>query len=438
MSAPALEKLDYAVVQQCMHCGMCLPSCPTWRMTQRERNSPRGRIALARAVADRRLEPDSDFAEEFSFCLGCLACQTACPADVQYAPIFEAARAEVQDRGLLSTPATRFYRWISLRVLFRHPRLLRLAGRLTYWTHFLRLDRVLHSSEAVSLFSPRWHRLLGMIPPVEKRFSHQQIRPVEVPAQPRWRVGLLTGCIQDLAFSRINRDTADVLLENGCTVVTPPEQPCCGSLHAHNGETRSAQELARRLLDLFPLDELDAVITNAGGCGNHLRHYADLLAGDVRYAERAREWDCKIRDIHEWLVALPFRPPTAALPAKRVAYHPSCHLHHGQRVRVQPGEILKSIPGLEVVPLTDATVCCGSAGIYSLTHPVESDQLMEDKVCHLLATGADCVATSNPGCDLQLRRGLAAAGGGKEITVTAPVSLLAEAYRREAGGSPKI
>ena len=419
--------MDYAVVQQCMHCGMCLPTCPTYRLTNRERHSPRGRIALMRAVADGELALEAPFAEEMDFCLGCLACQTACPAKVDYAQLFEVSRAANQ--AVVSRPLlVRFYRALTLGFLFRRPAVLRLFGRLLGWSQRTGLYDLCISSPLMQWIPAKWRRLLAMSPRVETKFSDELIAPVETPKEEtRYRVGLLTGCIQDIAYASINRDTVDVLLANACEVVTPRNQACCGSIQGHNGEVGYARELARRNIDSLPLGKLDAVISNAGGCGSHLRHYGRLLADDPQYAERALEWDGKVRDIHEWLMHIGLTAPKHPVPERSVTYHESCHLCHGQGITLQPREILRAIPGLTLIELKDANVCCGSAGVYSITQPEASDALLREKVAQLVQTGADVVATANPGCDLQLQRGLKDAGSG--MRVTAPVSLLAEAYR---------
>ncbi len=431
-----LKALDYSVVQQCMHCGMCLPTCPTYNLTNRERHSPRGRIALMRAIADDELSLEKEFVDEMDFCLGCLACQTACPAKVDYAQLFEVARASGNKvTSSPRPPRVRFYRALTLGFLFRRPWALRWAGRSLRWIQRSGLFEAFLESPLTQWLPSKWQRLLTMTPVVEEKFSDDLLASSERPSNGaiRHRVGLLTGCIQDLAYASINRDTADVLLEHGCEVLTPRSQHCCGSIHGHNGETNWAREVARKNIDAFPLAELDAIITNAGGCGSHLRHYGRLLADDPGYAERARLWDSKVRDIHQWLVAIGLKSPstTTSAPRHRVTYHESCHLCHGQQVTREPRDILRAIPGLTLVELRDAQVCCGSAGVYSITQPEASEALLRDKVTLLLATRADIVATANPGCDLQLQRGLKEAGSG--MRVAAPVSLLAEAYRHQRG-----
>ncbi len=430
--AHTLNNLDYSVLQQCMHCGMCLPTCPTYDTTKRERNSPRGRIALMRAVADEELAITKDFADEMSYCLGCLACQTACPAGVNYAELFETARADIEQSGINHSLERSFWRGFTLRALFMNPRVLRGVGTLLRFYQRSGMEALVRKSKLTALLPANLRRLEPQTPRICSKFSHQLIAETEQPSAPaKYRVALLTGCVQDLAFSDINRDTADVLLANHCTVHTPPVQSCCGSLHSHNGETDLATTLARRMLDLMPPANYDAIITNAGGCGSHLRHYTHLLVDDPEYADRARAWDAKIRDIHEWLMEIGCRPPLAAPNATSltVTYHESCHLAHGQKVTQPPRALLRLIPGVKLIELPESNWCCGSAGVYSITQPEQSALLLDRKVQHIMATGAQILATSNPGCHLQIATGLQTAGSAVELIQ--PVTLLARAYRNE-------
>lgn len=421
----SLREMDYSVVQQCMHCGMCLPTCPTYMETKLERNSPRGRIALMRSIADGESEVNQAFAEEMYYCLGCLACQTACPAGVKYAELFETARAEIENKNVLPGVQRTFWRWLTLEVLFMRPWLLRLVGTLMRWYQQSGLESLLRRLNYLGLMPKRLAALEPQTPRMADAFSDDLIQPVESPRDAvRWRVGMLTGCVQDLAFSGVNRATVDVLLENGCEVMTPRAQFCCGSLHAHNGAMEHARELARRQIDSFDLDALDAIITNAGGCGSHLKCYTHLLHDDPFYAARAKKWDSKVKDIHEWLAQTGWKKPESGCGVERVTYHESCHLTHGQKVVKAPREILRSIPGLEVVELPESNWCCGSAGIYNITQPEQSAKLLERKIRCIGETGCDMVATSNPGCHLQIARGLGTSG-----SVSQPVMLLAEAYR---------
>jgi glycolate oxidase iron-sulfur subunit len=317
-----LKGLDYSVVQQCMHCGMCLPTCPTYDATKLEKNSPRGRIALMRAIADDRLEATQAFADEMYFCLGCLACMTACPAGVNYAELFEHARAEAEQSGVLDSGKRSLIRSFTLRWLFMDLTRLQLVGRMLRLYQQLGLQTFVRRSGLLKLLPRRLRELEAMTPTVQPKFSADLIAPV-TPAvgQKRYRVVLLTGCAQDLIFSDVNRDTAEVLTRNGCEVVTPADQLCCGSLHAHNGEWELAQQLARKQIDQFPPEEFDAIISNAAGCGSHLKHYASLLADDPAYAKRARLWDEKIKDVHEWLAQIGIIPPSSPLPPQTVTYH---------------------------------------------------------------------------------------------------------------------
>jgi glycolate oxidase iron-sulfur subunit len=422
--ANLLKDLDYSVVQQCMHCGMCLPTCPTYVETKREKNSPRGRIALMRSIADGELPVTAAFADEMYYCLGCLACQTACPAGVKYVELFETARAEIERSGVLDGVERGFWRWLTLEVLFMRPRLLRLLGfGLRLWQR-TGLDKVLRKVHFFGLLPKKMRALEPQTPVMCAEFSDALIAPVEEPeGAARFRVGMLTGCVQDLAFSDVNRDTVEVLVANGCTVVTPRAQFCCGSLHAHNGAVELARELARRQIDSFDLDGLDAIITNAGGCGSHLKQYGHLLHDDPAYAERARVWDRKVKDVHEWLVQIGItRPAQGVEGVAEVTYHESCHLCHGQKVVNQPRDVIKAVPGLVLKELPESNWCCGSAGIYNITQPEQSKKLLDRKMKHIQSTGAETVVTSNPGCHLQLQN-----GGCQKVTQ--PVSLLAAAYR---------
>jgi glycolate oxidase iron-sulfur subunit len=478
-----LKDLDYSVLQQCMHCGMCLPTCPTYMETKAERNSPRGRIALMRAIADGQLEAKKAFADEMYFCLGCLACETACPAGVDYTQLFEMSRAEAERSPAEQTPLRKFTRWALLGVLFRDQWRLRLAGRLLYFYQASGIQNLIRHSGVLNLFPKSLPAHEAKTPVVRRHFSPDLIAPEEQPVtflqgsrrppgggfpspaaagvpalsgSPRssgttrsrqefstkpYRVALLTGCVQDLVFSDVNRDTADVLLANNCTVVTPPAQGCCGSLHAHNGEYEMAKGYARRLLDHFDLDNLDAIITNAAGCGSHLKHFDRLLKDDPHYAAKAAMWSEKVKDISEWLVEIDFRTPekkvagagpcAGAFAQTRVTYHDACHLCHGQKITAQPRELLKKIPGLDLTPLTESMWCCGSAGIYNLIQPEMADKLLQRKLDHIATTGATTVATGNPGCLLQIQNGATARG--TPLEVLHPVTLLARAYRSTEG-----
>jgi glycolate oxidase iron-sulfur subunit len=292
------------------------------------------------------------------------------------------------------------------------------------------LQTLIRRSGILQLLPKRLRELEAMTPAVQAKFSEDLIAPITAAqGARRYRVAVLTGCAQDLIFSDVNRDTVEVLAWNGCEVFTPASQSCCGSLHAHNGEWTLAQQLARRQIDQFPPEQFDAIITNAAGCGSHLKHYATLLKDDPAYHERAELWDRKVRDIHEWLIEIGVEALASGNGKPiTVTYHEACHLCHGQKITAQPRQLLKAIPGLRLVELPESTWCCGSAGIYNLIQPEMANELLERKIKHIQSTGAEIVATGNPGCLLQIMNG--AARNNLPLRVVHPITLLAEAYRR--------
>jgi glycolate oxidase iron-sulfur subunit len=389
-----------------------------------------------RAIADDQLEPTKAFGDEMYFCLGCLACQTACPAGVKYAELFEHARAEAEQSGVLRSPKRNLIRALTLKWLFMDLRRLRFVARIIRTYQRMGLQSLIRGSGILNLLPKHLRELEEMTPEIQPKFSADLIAPITTAASTkRFRVAMLTGCAQDPIFSNVNRDTVQVLAHYGCEVVTPASQSCCGSLHAHNGEWELAQELARRNIDQFPPEQFDAIITNAGGCGSQLKHFAKLLSDDPKYKDRAILWDKKVKDVHEWLVeigtpgqtAQSAQPQAPAEPAL-VTYHESCHLCHGQKITSQPRQLLRRIPGLKLVELPESSWCCGSAGIYNLIQPKMASDLLERKIKHIRSTGAQIVATANPGCLLQIING--AKREGLNIRIVHPITLLAESLRQ--------
>lgn len=418
---------------------MCLPTCPTYDTTKLERNSPRGRIALMRNVAEGHLEVTRAFGEELYFCLGCLACETACPAGVNYARMFEEARADIEDAGVLRYAKRDLVRAFALRFFFSRPLALKALGRVLWLYQVSGLEWLVRKLRLTALLPRDLRELEPLTPRVQAEFSDELIGAVESPVKPRFRVGMLTGCVQDLVYPHVNRDTVDVLLANDCEVLTPAAQHCCGSLHAHNGELTLARVMARKNIEAMELaaggslERLDAIITNAAGCGSHLKHYDELLAEDPQYAARARAWSTKLKDIHEWLVQVGVQPPPGSGGSPlTVTYHEACHLCHGQKITQQPRAVLKAIPGLKLVELPESTWCCGSAGIYNITQPEMSHRLLERKLGNIAKTCAQVVASGNPGCSVQLEAG--ARESGQPLEIVHPITLLARAYRASAKG----
>lgn len=410
----------------CMRCGLCLPSCPTFQLTGRERSSPRGRIALMRAVNEEQIPLESaTFAEEMDYCLGCMACVSACPAGVRYGDLLEAARDQVQrQRRPQLSPWRRALEDAAFR-LFEKPRLLRMLARLLYLYQCSGLAGLLQSSGVLRWLPFNMGGLHGLMPTLPRRFSSETIAPVTEPkSEMKMAVGLPVGCVMDVMMARENEATARVLARNGCRVVTPPNQGCCGALHAHSGRLDGARVLARQMIDTFENSGVDVVATNSAGCGNCMKGYAHLLHDDPQYAERAAAFSAKVKDVHEVLHTVGFQPPETR-PLATLTYHDACHLAHGQGVRAQPRELCRTL-AQEYRELPQSDRCCGSAGTYNLTHFETAMELLEKKIDEIESTGAEAVGVANPGCLLQIQHGLRQRGSA--IRAEHPVVFLDEAY----------
>ncbi|HLT57488.1 MAG TPA: heterodisulfide reductase-related iron-sulfur binding cluster [Limnochordales bacterium] len=402
---------------RCVHCGLCTSVCPTYLELGSEADSPRGRIYLMRAVAEGRLAWTADVLEHLDSCLECRACETACPAGVAYGQLLEAARADI------AQTYRRPWRERLLFGLFRDA-LFPYPGRLKAALAPVRIGGGLLRRLAGLL--PRDVRhMLALLPP--RLDTDAPPLPAVIPPQGerRFRVAFLAGCVGQVLFQPANWATVRVLAANGCEVFIPPGQGCCGALHLHSGAVETARRLARRNVDAFDLDGVDAIITNAAGCGSTLKEYGQLLAGDPVYEERAARFARRVRDVTEFLAAIDLVPPTR--PVRRVvAYHDACHLAHGQGVRVEPRRLLAAIPELKLVELRDSDHCCGSAGLYNILQPEMAARLLDKKMAAIRETGADTVAAGNPGCVMQIAKGVREQG--LAIDVRHPVELLAEAY----------
>lgn len=427
-----LQPIDYEALVKCVHCGLCLNECPTYRVNGLEPDSPRGRLYLIRAVSEGTLPVTDDVVDHLQKCLVCRSCETACPSNVQFGQVMEAARHSLlQDH---SRPRRRFLSWLAFRQLFPYP------GRLAFVARLLRLYQrsplpALTSLLArLKLMPARLAVMEKMSPPLSDRFF--EIPDAErFPAQGerRYTVGMIAGCIMPLAFADTDAATARVLAANGCDVILPKAQRCCGALAAHSGDADASNDLARANIDAFErfgMDKLDSIVINAAGCGAQLKNYGHLLAGDPRYAARAQRFAEKVEDVTEFLARVGLTAPLGSLP-RRVTYQDACHLIHGQKIKDQPRDLLKSIPDLELVEMPDAHRCCGSAGIYNITQPEMSMDVLDAKMENLLSVNADQVIACNPGCLLQLNLGLKERG--KKPTAVHLVDLLAESI--EAGGS---
>ncbi len=404
----------YAKSLDCVHCGLCLPACPTYRVSGRETSSPRGRVYLMRAVAEERLPVAELLRDETQLCLGCRACETACPSGVQYGAMLEQARHAVREAGLRDDRAGRLEA-ILLRHLVPNRRRLGLAFDLLALAQFFFVDRLV-----LRLLPERLRRAKALVPEVPPRHL-RRARPSLLPArgERRGRVGFLAGCVMPELFPAINGATLRVLAHNGFEVVVPPDQGCCGALQAHAGLADTAAALAR--VNVAAFRDVDAVVTNSAGCGAALRDAGHWLPGE------GEALAAKARDVCALLDEAGLRAPEGRVDA-RVCYDDPCHLVHGQRVGEAPRRLLAAIPGVELVPHADPGACCGAAGIYNLTQPEMSRAVLARKLDALEAAFPEIVATGNPGCIMQLRAGIAERG--LPMQVVHPVELLDRAYSR--------
>ncbi|HEY0607801.1 MAG TPA: heterodisulfide reductase-related iron-sulfur binding cluster [Herpetosiphonaceae bacterium] len=396
------------LIDECVHCGFCLPTCPTYLLWGEEMDSPRGRIYLMNLGNQGQAALTDTYVRHFDQCLGCMACLTACPSGVQYDKLIESTRAQIERNYRRSLPDKLFRRL--LFALFPHPNRLRVLAVPLWIYQASGLRGLVQRSNVLNLLPARLKAMESLLPPISLAGLRSKV-PARIPAQGqrRRRVGLLLGCVQRVFFGDVNAATARVLAAEGCEVVAPPDQGCCGALMVHAGQEQDTLALARRMIETWERADVDTIVINAAGCGSTLKEYGYLLRDDPVYAERARAFSAKCKDISEVLAELEPRAPRHPLNL-RVAYHDACHLQHAQGVRAQPRQVLSTIPSLEIREIPEAAICCGSAGVYNLVEPQPAQQLADRKVQHVLSTGADLLATSNPGCLLQIMNGLKRAG----------------------------
>jgi glycolate oxidase iron-sulfur subunit len=425
------ERIEYRRFQECVHCGLCTASCPTYLETGNENDSPRGRIYLMRAVVDGRLPASDTVRQHLRLCLDCRACESACPSGVQYGQLVEPFKVAMQNAPGVGDRIRMLDRLV-LHHLFPYPGRVQIALLPARWMQRLGLLRLVERSGLVRLLPPTLRRMVAMLPErLERSVRLPEILPSIGPR--RARVALFLGCVGDALDPGTTAATVRVLRRNGCEVIVPRGQVCCGAIHYHSGVEGPAREFARRNLAAFLREDVDAVIVNAAGCGAMLKDYAHLLpAADRADAER---FVARVRDVSEFLVELGPVPPANALPI-RVAYHDACHLCHAQQIRAQPRQLLDMIPGLELVALDESEICCGAAGTYNLTEPAMSERLGTRKLDRIKAAGAEVVATGNIGCILQIAR--MARVRGDRIEVVHPIDLLDRAYSEADGLKPPI
>jgi len=424
----AFDEIDQPsidIIHDCVHCGFCLSSCPTYLETGNELDSPRGRIYLMKSALEGRIPLGESLVKHLDLCLGCLACEPACPSGVRYGRLIESGRSQIERR--YDRPfSEKFYRSL-LFSIFPYPKRLKfllpflLLYQATGINRLIRSSRVLHS-----LFKKLVH--MEEMLPSTKFSSIFSSLPEVIPAKGkrRYRVALLTGCVQSVLFPEINSATVRVLSQNGCEVIIPKNQGCCGALSLHSGRLSEARDFARSNIDVFEKYDVDAVIVNSAGCGSTMKEYGELLNNNPSYDERAEKVTKKTKDVMEFLADIGLQGELKELKL-RVTYQDACHIAHAQRIKEHPRKIIKHIPGIEFVELPESDLCCGSAGIYNLIEPDMAEKLLERKISKLKETGVQVLVAGNPGCLLQIAMGIKRHG--LNIRTAHPVELLDWAYK---------
>jgi len=428
----ALERPRQTDLDRCVHCGLCLNACPTYRMLGVEMDSPRGRIYQMNQVAN-GAPVGASYVQHIDLCLACRGCETACPSGVQYGRLVEAARAEIEAVAVRSPREARLRRLIFGRLL-PSPALMALCGAGLYLYQASGLQRLVRATGLLKLLG-KLGDLEQLAPAAEPPFFFGKIgKTFPAEGKKRYRVALMAGCIANVCFARLNEATVRVLQKNGCEVVVPEGQICCGALHVHAGLRDDARALARRNIDALAESGFDAIITNAAGCGSTLKEYGELMKDNADYGPRAAEFSGRMRDVTEFLASIELSGGMRALPVT-VTYQDSCHLAHGQGIRSAPRQLLEAIPGITFREMHLADLCCGSAGIYNVIQHEMSMRILKAKMETVDHTGAEVIATANPGCLLQLRAGVALHGKGQRVVHV--VELLDEAYRPGRTAAPK-
>ncbi len=412
------DRPDRKIIQDCVHCGFCLSSCPTYLETGNELDSPRGRIHLIKAAEEGRIPMGESLVKHLDLCLGCLACETACPSGVKYGSLIEMSRGQIQRRFKRGF-GDRTLRALIFRI-FPYPQRLRLLLPFMYLIKVLGLKKVL-PPRLLNRISLPVSSMFHMLPEVSSVFGETLSAFYPAIGERKNKVALLSGCVQRVFFPEINKATIEVLRASGCDVFIPKNQGCCGALSVHSGRLEEGREFARKLVGLFAALDVDAVVVNSAGCGSTMKEYAEILRGDPVYSEAAAQLSARTVDVMEFLSAAEIEESLRPLDVK-ITYQDACHIVHGQRIRSAPRELLKSIPGLELIEMDRSDHCCGSAGIYNILQTEMSARLLSGKVKDISKTQADYLAVGNPGCMIQIRKGLLSSDS--EIKIVHPVEIL--------------
>jgi len=419
------DKPSSDLIRDCVHCGFCLSACPTYLQTGNELDSPRGRIYLMHSAVNGEIPLEGSLVKHLDMCLGCLGCEPACPSGVQYGSLIEAGRSQIERRYERSG-FDKFYR-STIFSLFPYPKRMKLMLPLFYVYQKLGLRSLIQSTGILSRFSQKLANMEAMLPEVNSPTFPDEL-PEVIPAkgQQRYRVALLTGCVQSVFFSKTNEATVRVLAENGCEVIVPQNQSCCGALSVHSGRLSEGREFAIQTIKTFEELDVDAFVINSAGCGSTIKDYGEILKDDPQYAERAEVLSEKTKDIMEFLSEIGLKGELGNLDIK-VTYQDACHIGHAQRIKEQPREVLNEIPGLELIEMPESDLCCGSAGIYNLVQPEMSQGLLDRKMGNVKQNKVDYLVAGNPGCLLQIQKGIK--NNGLNIKTAHPVELLDWSYR---------
>ncbi len=417
-----IEQISDDLLTQCMHCGLCLPVCPTYALTGLERNSPRGRIRLMKSVMDGSLPVTRAFMDEMYFCLDCQACQTACPAGVKYGELVESARALVEKKRVLRVKV------FILRHVVERRRVLKFLARAIGFYQSSYVENIVLAF--LKAFSPNLHGRYTLMPRIATNFAFDSLPETNEPrGSARGTVAVLTGCVMDVFYADVNRDTVDVLLRNDWRVIVPRTQVCCGSLGAHNGDAEYSKRLAKKNIEAFEKSGADYYVVNSSGCCAFMKRYGELLSDDPEYSERAVTFSAKVKDFSEFIYLTGYKKPQRKMEYPTV-YHEACHLVHTQKISEEPRSIVREISGDNFRELDEATWCCGSAGIYNVLRYDDASNLLARKMMNIKGSGAHFVVTGNPGCMAQISSGVM-----KEklnIEVLHPATVLKRLYEMDS------
>ncbi len=419
------DKPSADIIRDCIHCGFCLAACPTYLQTGNELDSPRGRIHLMNSASNGEIPLEGSLVKHLDLCLGCLACEPACPSGVKYGSLIEAGRSQIERRYERSA-FDRFYR-SAIFSLFPYHQRLKLMLPLFYVYQKLGLRSLVRTTGIVGRISKKLSKMEEMLPEVSSPAFPREL-PGLIPAKgkKRYRVAMLTGCVQSVFFSKTNEATARVLAENGCEVLVPQHQSCCGALSVHSGRLEEGRKFARLTIKAFEELDVDAIVINSAGCGSTMKEYGEILKDDPEYSDRARALSEKTKDVMEFLYDIGLVGELTELDM-RVTYQDACHIGHAQRIKEQPREVIKQIPGLEFIEMPESDLCCGSAGIYNLVQPEMSQGLLERKMSNVRQNNVDYLVAGNPGCLLQIQNGIKSEG--LNIKTAHPIELLDWSYK---------